>query len=120
MVPATDLLHRTDWRELLDLAGKRKFDLLLVWRMDQAFRSVLDSATTLERLKAWGVGLRSYSEPWLDTTSPFGKPCTTSLWLMPNCSGDSNDVSERLRRGDKPQGGGVNQVLATRDLVETG
>ena len=71
--PATDLLHRTAWRELLDDASKKRFDLLLVWRMDRAFRSVLDAATTLERLRAWGVGLRSYSEPWLDTTSVFGE-----------------------------------------------
>ena len=71
--PATDLLHRVQWRQLLDGASKRKFDLLLVWRMDRAFRSVLDAATTLERLRGWGVGLRSYSEPWLDTTSPFGE-----------------------------------------------
>lgn len=41
--------------------------------MDRAFRSVLDAATTLERLRSWNVGLRSYSEPWLDTTSPFGE-----------------------------------------------
>jgi DNA invertase Pin-like site-specific DNA recombinase len=72
-VPATDIVHRTSWRKLLDNASKRKFDLLLVWRMDRAFRSVLDAATTLERLRTWGVGLRSYSEPWLDTTSPFGE-----------------------------------------------
>jgi putative DNA-invertase from lambdoid prophage Rac len=71
--PATDLLHRTAWKELLNDAGKRKFDILLVWRMDRAFRSVLDAATTLERLRTWGIGLRSYSEPWLDTTSPFGE-----------------------------------------------
>jgi DNA invertase Pin-like site-specific DNA recombinase len=24
-------------------------------------------------LRGWGLGLRSYSEPWLDTTSPFGE-----------------------------------------------
>ena len=70
---ATDLVRRTEWRELLDDASKRHFDLLVVWRMDRAFRSVLDAATTLERLRTWGVGLRSYSEPWLDTTSPFGE-----------------------------------------------
>ena len=70
---ATDLAHRTQWRQLLDDASKHRFDLLLVWRMDRAFRSVLDAATTLERLRSWGVGLRSYSEPWLDTTSPFGE-----------------------------------------------
>ncbi len=70
---AADLVHRTAWRDLLDDASKRHFDLLLVWRMDRAFRSVLDAANTLERLRTWGVGLRSYSEPWLDTTSPFGE-----------------------------------------------
>ncbi len=70
---ATDLAHRTAWTGLLDDASKKKFDLLLVWRMDRAFRSVLDAANTLERLRAWGVGLRSYSEPWLDTTSHFGE-----------------------------------------------
>jgi putative DNA-invertase from lambdoid prophage Rac len=71
--PATDLVHRTAWRELLEAAGRRHFDLLLVWRMDRAFRSVLDAATTLERLRTWRIGLRSYNEPWLDTTSPFGE-----------------------------------------------
>jgi len=71
--PATDLFHRTAWKDLLEDASRRKFDILIVWRMDRSFRSVLDAATTLERLRAWGVGLRSYSEPWLDTTSPFGE-----------------------------------------------
>jgi DNA invertase Pin-like site-specific DNA recombinase len=71
--PATDLVHRTAWAGLLKDASRRRFDILLVWRMDRAFRSVLDAATTLERLRTWGVGLRSYSEPWLDTTSPFGE-----------------------------------------------
>jgi putative DNA-invertase from lambdoid prophage Rac len=71
--PATDLLHRTAWRDLLQAASRRRLDLIVVWRMDRAFRSVLDAATTLERLRSWGVGLRSYSEPWLDTTSPFGE-----------------------------------------------
>ncbi len=71
--PATDLRARTAWRELLDQAARRRVDLVLVWRIDRAFRSVLDAATTLERLRSWGVGLRSYAEPWLDTTSPFGE-----------------------------------------------
>lgn len=52
-VSATDMVHRIGWRELLADASKKKFDLLLVWKMDRAFRSVLDAATTLERLKTW-------------------------------------------------------------------
>ena len=45
---------------------------LKIGRVEQE-RSVLDASTTLERLRAWGIGLRSYAEPWLDTTSPFGE-----------------------------------------------
>ena len=83
-VPATDIAPRVEWRKLLDDASKRRFDLLLVWRMDRAFRSVLDAATTLERLRTWGVGLRSYTEPWLDTTSPFGEriPCSPAVAMI--------------------------------------
>ena len=71
--PATDLRGRTAWRRLLDDAGKRRLDVVLVFRIDRAFRSVLDAATTLERLRGWKVGLRSFCEPWLDTTSAFGE-----------------------------------------------
>ncbi|HKX17160.1 MAG TPA: recombinase family protein [bacterium] len=70
---ATDLRGRKSWRRLLDDAARRHVDLVLVWRLDRAFRSVHEAANTLERLRGWRVGLRSYSEPWLDTTSPFGE-----------------------------------------------
>ncbi|HLJ58620.1 MAG TPA: recombinase family protein [bacterium] len=71
---ATDLRGRTAWREVLDLAAKRKIDVLLVWKLDRAFRSVSHATSTLEQLRRWGVGLRSYSEAWLDTSgsSPVG------------------------------------------------
>ena len=71
--PATDLLHRTAWQALLSDASRRKFDVVLVWRIDRAFRSVLDGASTLAHLRAWGVALRSVSESFIDTTSPFGE-----------------------------------------------
>src|SRR5579864_4118462 len=69
---ATDLRGRTAWRDLLDRAARRRVDLILVWKLDRAFRSVAHMATTVADLRRWGVGLRSYSEPWLDTsgTSP--------------------------------------------------
>lgn len=65
---ATDLRNRRQWSRLLDLAAKRKVDCILVWKLDRAFRSVAHMATTVEQLRRWGVGLRSYSEPWLDTS----------------------------------------------------
>jgi DNA invertase Pin-like site-specific DNA recombinase len=65
---ATDLRGRTGWRDLLAQAARRKLDLIVVWKLDRAFRSVAHMATTVEQLRRWGVGLRSYSEPWLDTS----------------------------------------------------
>jgi putative DNA-invertase from lambdoid prophage Rac len=84
IAPATDMAHRTAWRDLLQDASLKKFDLLVVWRMDRAFRSVLDAATMLEKLRTWSIGLRSYSEPCLDTTSPFGDTlyCITAAYAQ--------------------------------------
>ena len=95
--PATDLRARAAWRRLVEDASKRKVDLVLVWRIDRAFRSVLDAATTLERLRGWGVGLRSYSEPWLDTTSPFGE----ALYYITAAYAqlESGILSERVKAG---------------------
>lgn len=70
---ATNLKARTGWRSILEAASTRKFDLLLVHRLDRAFRSVPEAASTLERLRGWGIGFRSLQESWIDTTSPFGE-----------------------------------------------
>jgi DNA invertase Pin-like site-specific DNA recombinase len=71
---ATDLRGRRAWRDLVAQASRRKLDCIVVWKLDRAFRSVAHMAQTVEQLRRWGVGLRSYSEPWLDTsgTSPVG------------------------------------------------
>src|SRR3984893_14331248 len=70
---ATDLRGRTEWQAVLQAASRRKIDLILVWKLDRAFRSVLHASQTLAQLRQWGVGLRSYTEPWADTMSPQGE-----------------------------------------------
>ena len=70
---ATDLRGRTAWRELLDMASRRRVDVILCWKLDRCFRSTLHAAETLEKLRSWGVGLRSYTEAWADSTSPAGE-----------------------------------------------
>jgi DNA invertase Pin-like site-specific DNA recombinase len=70
---ADDLRGRREWRRLLELTQARKVDLIVVWRLDRAFRSVLDGAQTLKQLRTWDCGIRSLQEPWIDTTTPFGE-----------------------------------------------
>jgi DNA invertase Pin-like site-specific DNA recombinase len=70
---ADDLRGRREWRRLLDLARARKVSLIVVWRLDRAFRSVFDGATTLQMLRSCDCGIRSLQEPWIDTTTPMGE-----------------------------------------------
>ena len=44
---ADDLRGRREWRRLLDLALSGKADLIVVWKLDRAFRSVVDGANTI-------------------------------------------------------------------------
>lgn len=72
-VPAGDHARRYRWNCLLLEASWKHFDVILVYRLDRAFRTMLDGVNTLERLRGWGVGFRSYSEPYIDTTTPMGE-----------------------------------------------
>jgi len=94
---ATDLRGRVAWRELLDQAGKRKVDLILVWKLDRAFRSVAHASSTLEQFKRWGVGLRSYTEPWADTTSAQGELVFNLLATFAQF--ERSLIAERVRAG---------------------
>jgi DNA invertase Pin-like site-specific DNA recombinase len=96
---ANDLRGRRAWRTLLELASKRKVDVLLVWKLDRAFRSVSHATTTLEDLRRWGVGLRSYSEAWLDTSgsSPVGDLIFHVLAAVAQF--ERSLIAERVRAG---------------------
>lgn len=70
--PANALYHRKAWRELLDDAAKRRFQVLLVFKLDRAFRSVKHMHDTLEPLSIAGVSFLSAREQ-VDTTTAMGR-----------------------------------------------
>lgn len=53
-------------------ARRRKFDAVLVFRVDRFSRSLKHLVLALEEFKALGIDFISYSESW-DTTSPMGE-----------------------------------------------
>ena len=95
-----DQLRRVAWRMMLDQAAAREFDLVLMFRLDRAFRSVLEGVQTLEGLKAWGVGFRSCSEPYIDTTPPMGEAmfAISAAWAQLECSIKGERVKAGLAR----------------------
>ncbi len=96
-VSATDLRGRVAWRQLLELASRRKVDLVLCWKLDRCFRSTLHAAETLETLRGWGVGLRSYTEPWADSTSAAGELMFTIATAF--AAFERSLIRERVRSG---------------------
>jgi DNA invertase Pin-like site-specific DNA recombinase len=67
-VTGSGLKERKQFDRMMLEASQRRFDLLLFWKLDRLTREgVSPTLRYLESLKGWGVGWRSYMEPWLDT-----------------------------------------------------
>ena len=67
----TDL--RPAFQRLMHHAAARRFDLILVHKLDRFSRSLADVVKNVAQLKEVDVGLVSVAEPWLDTTTPQGE-----------------------------------------------
>jgi DNA invertase Pin-like site-specific DNA recombinase len=63
---------RPAFSEMRHEARKRKFDILLVWKLDRLSRSLKDLINTLDELGYLGINFISYDNN-LDTTTPTGK-----------------------------------------------
>jgi len=69
---ALDVAHRTAWRDLLDDAAKRKFEAVLVFKLDRAFRSVKHMHDTLHTWDTLGISFKSLREQF-DTSTALGR-----------------------------------------------
>jgi DNA invertase Pin-like site-specific DNA recombinase len=69
---SADLAGRREWTALLKDASLRKFDALLIWKLDRAFRSVVHASNTLATLDGYGIKFRSLNDAAIDTTTPNG------------------------------------------------
>ena len=70
--PANDLVHRRRWRDLLDDAARKKFSVVLVFRLDRAFRSVKHMHDTLAAWEMVGASFMSVREQF-DTSTALGR-----------------------------------------------
>ena len=70
--PANDLAHRIQWRQLLDDAAKRRFSVVLVFKLDRAFRSVKHMHDTLAAWELVGVSFQSLRERF-ETSTALGR-----------------------------------------------
>ena len=70
--PANDLAHRVQWRQLQDDAARRRFKVVLVFKLDRGFRSVKHLHDTLAAWELVGVSFQSLREQF-DTSTALGR-----------------------------------------------
>lgn len=64
--------ERDAYQELFRDASQRRFDAVLVWALDRFSRQgTLPTLTSLNLLSSYGVGFRSFTEPFLDSCGVF-------------------------------------------------
>jgi DNA invertase Pin-like site-specific DNA recombinase len=69
---ALDIAHRIAWREMLDDAAKKKFNVVLVFKLDRGFRSVKDLHDTLSTWETLGISFKSLREQF-DMSTALGR-----------------------------------------------
>ena len=96
---ASDLVNRKLWNELLKDAASHKFDTMLIWKLDRAFRSVTHATNTLTVLNNYHVGFRSLMDTSIDTTTPNGILVFNILASVAQFEKDID--AQRIREGVK-------------------
>ena len=63
---------RDQFQAMMADAARHRFDVVLFWALDRLTREgALETLQHLNRLSSYGVGFRSYSEPYLDSCGIF-------------------------------------------------
>lgn len=105
---AKDYVHRKAWRQLQKDARQHKFKVVLVFRLDRAFRSVRECLNCLEDWQERGIAFRSLKEDAIDTTTSQGKFMLQILAAVAEL--ESAMIGERVSAGmarAKAQGKGI-------------
>jgi DNA invertase Pin-like site-specific DNA recombinase len=93
---AADMAGRADWARLLVDVRLRRVDLVMVWKLDRAFRSSLHCLRTLETWEHAGVGFRTLTQD-IDTTTSTGRLLLTILAAVAEF--ERALIAERVREG---------------------
>ena len=84
---------------LFDAAGKRKFDLVLVWSLDRLSREgTLETMNHLRRFTTYGVAFHSYTEPLLSTDNEMVRDIVLAV-LASSAKMEAQKISTRTKAG---------------------
>ena len=87
---------RKEYKRMLNLAKKRKLEVVLVWRYDRFARSTQALVNALKEFKILGIDFISYQEN-IDTTTPTGELIFHVMASLAQF--ESSLISERVKAG---------------------
>ena len=92
--------NRKEFRRMLQEAMMLRFDTILVWKLDRFSREPMSIAVgRIQKLKERGIGIRSMTEDWLDTSR--GNPMSELIMAIMSWSAseERRKISERTKAG---------------------
>lgn len=90
--------NRTNFTKLKTDALHRKFDVILVWKMDRfSRRGIKDVFTTLDYFTHCNISVVSFTEPYLSTDSPMRELLLAVLAWAARM--ESENISTRVKAG---------------------
>lgn len=89
--------NRPAFKELIKDAHQRKFDIIIVWKLDRIFRSLKDCLNNLYELAELGVEFVSLKDSGIDMTTPSGKLLLHILGAFAEF--EANLIKTRVRAG---------------------
>jgi len=95
---------RPEGKRLIEDAKDKKFDIVLIWKIDRLARDTRDSLTVAHILREMGISLISMTEPF-DTSTPVGEFMFTQLASMAKLERDN--IRER-------------SIIGTNRIAKTG
>lgn len=90
--------NRSQFQHLYEDAAKRRFDVVLFWALDRFTREgTLPTLQHLDRLTSYGIGFRSFTEPYLDSCGIFRDAVISILATV--AKQERIRIAERTRAG---------------------
>jgi DNA invertase Pin-like site-specific DNA recombinase len=100
---------RPEFKQLFEDASRRKFDLVLFWALDRLSREgVYQTLQHLNRLESYGVGFRSFTEPFFDSCGVFKDAIIAITATLAK--------QERVKRSERTRAGLARVRAAGRSL----
>jgi len=87
---------RPEGKRLIEDARDKKFEIVLIWKIDRLARDTRESLTIAHILREMGISIKSMTEPF-DTSTPVGEFMFTQLASMAKLERDN--IRERSMTG---------------------